>query len=152
MIYQIPDVNVVADLLALSHVFHEPSRAWMVDYLSRGGQVGITHEVLSGSVRLLTLSLPQFGFSSAEVSDTFQNLLDQRSGVVVVRPGYLQIQTFLTFLSRLKLSANDAGGAMLAAAGIVLDSPVVTWDEGFGRFPGLAWRRLGESQVRVNPR
>ena len=137
----LPDVNVLLAGFRGDHVHHEPARAFLE--VARGGTVtvGLSDVALSALVRLATnprvFARPD---SAADVLAYIDVLCEAPGQILLAGPGHWP--RFASLCAELQLRGNLVPDAYLAALALEQRAELVTFDRGFGRYPGLRWRSL----------
>jgi toxin-antitoxin system PIN domain toxin len=136
-----PDVNILVYAFRPYDDLTEQCREWFHEQVQSDDAFGISELVLSGLVRIVTSSrwFPDPAPTHAAVD--FAEWILGHANCVVLRPG----PTFWSIFSRLcrvpGVHANLVSDAYHAALAIESSATWITFDGGFGRFPGLDWRR-----------
>lgn len=138
----LPDVNVWIALSLRTHTQHAPADAWFTG-LSANDVLHFCRTTQQGFLRLATNKkiLPQEAVTLTDAWKMYDSILtDPRISYLGEPPGidaqwrsYTQGNTF---------STNVWTDAYLAAFAKAADYEVVTFDNGFTRYPGLDWTLL----------
>jgi uncharacterized protein len=135
----LPDVNVLLAGFRADHVHHGPARAFLEAARSGSEVLGLSDYALASVVRLATNARV---FVRPDTADAVIDYLD----VALEPPGVLLRAgtthwSRLTYLCRhLGLRGNLVPDGYLAALALEQGAELVTFDRGFGRYPGLRWR------------
>ena len=141
-----PDSNLLLYAYALESPFCDGARKWQIECLNGTTPVGLTHPVISGFLRVITmgrvfrrpLSLKQ---SSDEVAAWFG-----RRVVVTLLPDRGHRETVISLLrSNGAAGGNLVTGAQIAALALAHKGTVHAAEQDFRRFPGLGCRFPRES-------
>jgi toxin-antitoxin system PIN domain toxin len=137
----LPDVNVVLAGFRADHAHHQPARTFIEEARAGTEVLGLSDYVLASVIRLATSSRV---FSRPDpiddVVDYIAVLLEPPSQPV--RAGGTHWQRFTQLCVTLSLRGNLVPDAYLAAVALEQAAELVTFDRGFGRYPGLRWRCL----------
>ncbi len=115
-------------------------RGWLAARLDGPEPVGVPTLVLSGFVRIVTL--PRIWSRPSRVLESlaFAEAVRAAPAHVEVRPGSHHWAIFTELCRATNATGNRVPDAYLAALAIESGSTWVTFDRGFGRYPGLRWR------------
>jgi toxin-antitoxin system PIN domain toxin len=137
----LPDVNVVLAGFRSDHVHHHPARTFLGQARAGTEVLGLGDHMLASVIRLATNSRV---FSRPDpiddVVDYIAVLLEPPGQLV--RAGGTHWQRFTQLCSKLSLRGNLVPDAYLAAVAQEQAAELITFDRGFGRYPGLRWRCL----------
>jgi len=138
---RLPDANVLLAGFRADHDHHRAARAFLERARSESEVIGLSDFALAGVVRLATNARV---FVRPDTADAVLGYLD----VLLEPPGQL-LQAgpthwgrFTDLCRRLHLRGNLVPDAYLAAVCLEQGAELVTFDRGFGRYPGLRWRCL----------
>jgi uncharacterized protein len=137
----LPDVNVLLAGFRADHVHHRPARRFLDAARSGHDVLGLSDFALAGVVRLATNARV---FRRPDTVDAVVDYLDvllEPPGQLV-RAGTTHWSRFADLCRRLQLRSNLVPDAYLAALAVEQGAELVTFDRGFGRYPGLRWRSL----------
>ena len=133
------DANVLLYAVNSSAQHHERSRAWLDASLSGGDTVAFAWIALLAFVRLST----KVGlFPSPLTVDQAMSRVDawlDAAPSVVLEPGPNHARILRNLLEPLRTGGNLVNDAHLAALAIEHRCAIVSFDNDFGRFPGLQW-------------
>jgi toxin-antitoxin system PIN domain toxin len=137
----LPDVNVVLAGFRQDHVHHRPARELLELARSEGTIIGLSDVALASVVRLATN--PRV-FVRPETTDAVLRYLDAllEPPGQILRAGTTHWSRFAELCRRSKLRGNLVPDGYLAALALEQGAELVTFDRGFGRYPGLRWRCL----------
>jgi toxin-antitoxin system PIN domain toxin len=137
----LPDVNVLLAGFRADHDHHRPARDFLEDARSHTAPVGLSDVALASVVRLATNARvfvrPD---TTAAVIDYVDALIEQPGQLL--RAGATHWSRFAGICRSLKLRGNLVPDAYLAALALEQGAELITFDRGFGRYPGLRWRCL----------
>jgi toxin-antitoxin system PIN domain toxin len=131
------------------HDHHRLARAFLERSRSSSEAVGLSDVALASVVRLAT---------NARVfvrPDTPAAVLEYLDAVLeppgqLLRAGSTHWSRFAELCRRLGLRGNLVPDAYLAALALEQGAQLVTFDRGFGRYPGLRWRCLLDDLTDVD--
>lgn len=137
----LPDANVLVAGFRSDHDHHRLARTFLEQARGRGEALGLSDFALAGVVRLVT---------NARVfvrPDTAGAVLDYLDALLeppgqLLSAGGTHWSRFAGLCRELALRGNLVPDAYLAALAYEQHAELVTFDRGFGRFPGLRWRCL----------
>lgn len=136
----LPDVNVLVNAFRCDASDHERCRAWLDRAVNGDSRYGLSPQVLSGVVRILTH--PRVFLRPSPLPETLQyceTLLGQPN-CVVIRPGEQHWPIFTRLCTAADARGNLVPDAWYAALAIEAGCEWVTLDRDYARFPGLRWR------------
>lgn len=138
------DTNVLVYAVAQDAPHHERSRAWLVASLNGAETVLLPWLSLIGFVRIVTN--PRINGSPLSIDRALGIVASWLTlpPVITPEPDLRHPQRLLELLS----AAGGSGGnlvndAHLAALAVQHGATVVTFDNDFGRFPGVRWESPG---------
>jgi toxin-antitoxin system PIN domain toxin len=137
----LPDVNVLLAAFRADHVHHAPARAFLESARAGDEVIGLSDVALAGVVRLATN--PRV-FVHPDAAASVIGFLDVmfEPPAQLVRAGPTHWPRFAELCRELQLRGNLVPDAYLAALALEQSARLVTFDRGFGRYPGLRWRCL----------
>jgi toxin-antitoxin system PIN domain toxin len=142
----LPDVNVLLAGFRADHDHHRPARAFLEEARSASDVLGLSDVVLMGVVRLVTNARILVRPDTVEaVLENVDALLEPPG--LLLRAGGTHWPRFARFCRHLHLRGNLVPDAYLAALALEQGAELVTFDRGFGRYPGLSWRCLLDEPV-----
>jgi toxin-antitoxin system PIN domain toxin len=137
----LPDVNVLLAGFRTDHDHHRPARAFLEDARASDDVLGLADHGLAGVVRLATNARVFVRPDAPDaVLDYVDALLEPPGQLVLAGPTHWS--RFAGLCRRLRLRGNLVPDAHLAGLALEQDAQLVTFDRGFGRYPGLRWRSL----------
>ncbi|WP_300008892.1 type II toxin-antitoxin system VapC family toxin [Pseudonocardia sp.] len=137
------DANVLLYAVNTAADRHDESRSWLDGALSRGEAVGFSWVVLLAFLRLTTkVGLFPVPLSTGGACARVQAWLAQPAGVVL-EPTPRHLTVLAGLLRDTGTGGNLTNDAHLAALALEHGATVITYDSGFGRFPGVDWRPPG---------
>jgi toxin-antitoxin system PIN domain toxin len=137
----LPDVNVLLAGFRADHVHHQPARVFLESARSGDQVLGLSDFALASVLRLATNSRVFVRPDPVEsVVDYLEALLDPPGHLV--RVGDTHWPRFTDLARRLAPRANLIPDAYLAAVALEQAAHLITFDRGFGRYPGLRWTCL----------
>lgn len=140
----LPDVNVVLAGFRADHDHHRPARAFFEKARSSDEVLGLSDFALASVVRLATNVRVFVRPDTAESTIGYVEALLDPPGQLV-RSGATHWSRFADLCRQLNLRGNLVPDAYLAALALEHRAELVTFDRGFGRYPGLRWRCLLDS-------
>lgn len=136
---RIPDVNVLMPAFHAGHADHARTLAWLTRTLESGEQIGLTPELMSGTIRLLThRGVFQVPLPPQKAIDLMDRLREHPA-VIPITAGTRHWRIFVELCETVGARGNDVADAAHAAYAIEQHATFVTLDRGFARFPGLRW-------------
>jgi uncharacterized protein len=137
----LPDVNVILAGFRQDHPHHRPAREFLEAARAGTRPIGLSDVGLASVVRLATNARV---FVRPDTSDAVLDYIDALLGRpgVLLRSGATHWPRFAELCRRLALRGNLVPDAYLAAIALEQGAELVTFDRGFGRYPGLRWRCL----------
>ncbi|MEJ5256109.1 MAG: type II toxin-antitoxin system VapC family toxin [Acidimicrobiales bacterium] len=137
------DANVLLYAVNVDAVAHERSRRWLDDALSGAETVAFSWMALLAFVRLATkVSLFPSPLTVDEAMDRVDAWLAAPSAVVV-EPTVRHAAIVRDLLDAVGVGGNLVNDAHLAALAIEHRCRIVSFDNDFGRFPGVDWSLPG---------
>jgi len=137
----IPDVNVLVYAHRDDSEHHVVCKRWLEDRVNGAEIVGLPPLVLSGFIRVVTNPKAFRTPSSIEQALSVAERLTQHPNCVILQPGTRHWNIFTSLCRTSGARGNLVPDAYYAALAIEANATWVTFDGGFGRFPGLTWRR-----------
>ena len=138
MALYLPDANVLIHALRKGSVEHEDCRAWLTGAATAGDAIGLCELVEAVLLRIPTLPRLQL-IPLTEALGFWKDDLWTYPGTRRISAGDRHRGIFSAFITDLGLVGNDVNDAWLAALAIESRATLVSTDQGFDRFPGLAW-------------
>lgn len=136
----LPDVNVLIYAFRDDSPDHPRYRAWLESVVNSSEAYGISPQVLSGVIRIV--SHPRIFARPSRVAGAImfaRALMDQPNAIVVV-PGERHWDIFAQLCTLAAVSGNLVQDAWYAALAIESGCEWITRDRDYARFPGLRWR------------
>lgn len=136
---QIVDTNVLLYAINEDSPKHEESIAWLDSALLGNESVGFAWAVMLVFLRLSTRRavFPQ-PLTWEQASSALEEWLAQPAAVVV-EPSTRHLSLFRGMLMPFGSAGNLVADAHLAVLSIEHGARVITYDNDFGRFPGVRW-------------
>lgn len=138
----LPDINVLVSAFRPDSPHHRVAKEWLESVASGAGRLLLFPVVEAGFLRIVThpgiFSPP----SPPEEAREFLRVLCASPHVDLCPWTVPAREQWFTLAAGLGLRGNDLNDAMLAAAALDRRLRLVTFDQGFRRFPGLAVRIL----------
>lgn len=137
----LPDVNVVLAAFRADHDHHRLARDFVEQARSGSVALGLSDVVLASTLRLATNARV---FVRPDTIDAVIEYLDVllEPPAQLVRAGQTHWPRFTDLCRHLQLRGNLVPDAYLAALALEQGAELVSFDRGFGRYPGLRWRCL----------
>jgi toxin-antitoxin system PIN domain toxin len=137
----LPDVNVLLAGYRSDHVHHKLARRFLEDARSGNETIGLDEVALAGVVRLATNARV---FVRPDPVDAVLAFIDAllEPPAQLVQAGTTHWARFAELCRHLQLRGNLVPDAYLAAVALEQGAELITFDRGFGRYPGLRWRCL----------
>lgn len=139
----LPDVNVLLAGFRTDHDHHRRARAFLEEARSGSDVVGLSDFALAGVVRLATNARVFLRPDTAGAVLEYLDVLIEPPGQLL-RAGTTHWSRFTDLCRDLHLRANLIPDAYLASLALEQGAELITFDRGFGRYPGLRWRWLLE--------
>lgn len=137
----LPDVNVLLAGFRADHDHHRRARAFLEEARSGSEVLGLSDFALAGVVRLATNVRVFVRPDTAEAVLEYLDVLLEPPGQLL-RAGTTHWSRFGELCRHHQLRGNLVPDAYLAALALEQRAELVTFDRGFGRYPGLRWRCL----------
>lgn len=137
----LPDVNVLLAGFRSDHDHHRPARAFLERARSSSEVLGLSDVALAGVVRLATNVRVFVRPDTTKAVLAYLDVLLEPPAQLV-RAGGTHWPRFAELCRDLGLRGNLVPDAYLAALALEQSAQLVTFDRGFGRYPGLRWRCL----------
>lgn len=135
----IPDVNLLLYAVITGYPQHTRAREWWERSINSRAQVGLSHPVLFGFLRIATN--PRVHTSPLAI-DTAAGYLRgwlEQPNVELLPPGQTHLETVLGLLQNIGSAGNLTTDAQIAAYAIEYRGELFTNDTDFAKFPGLKW-------------
>lgn len=139
----LPDVNILVNAFRADTSDHLLCRDWLEKVIHGESRYGMSPQVLSGVVRVVTH--PKVFARPSYLSETveFCNFLLEQPGCATVQPGELHWTIFCRLCKDADARGNLVPDAWFAALAIESGCEWITLDRDYARFPGLRWRIPG---------
>ena len=133
------DANVLLYAVNEDAPHHRSAKAWLDGALSGGDTVGFAWVALLAFVRLTTkVGLFPTPLATGDALDRVDAWLAQPAAVIV-EPTARHAAVLRDLLAAIGTDGNLVNDAHLAALAIEHRSGIVSYDNDFGRFPGVSW-------------
>jgi uncharacterized protein len=142
----LPDVNVVLAGFRADHVHHQAAREFLEDARSGSVVLGLSDVVLASVVRLATNARVFVRPDTADATIDYLGALLEEPGQLL-RAGSTHWSRFVHLCRHLQLRGNLVPDAYVAALALEQNAELITFDRGFGRYPGLRWRCLLDTRA-----
>lgn len=137
----LPDVNVLLAGYRADHAHHRLARRFLDEARTGTRPLALSDFALAGVVRLATNPRVFVNPDPVEgVLEYVEALLEPPAQLL--QPGGTHWSRFAELCRHLQLRGNLVPDAYLAAVALEQRAELVTFDRGFGRYPGLRWRCL----------
>jgi hypothetical protein len=136
----LPDVNVLVNAFRRDASEHGRCRAWLDSAVNGESRYGMSPQVLSGVVRIVTHPRVFVHPSSLAETLNFCETLLARPQCIAIRPGEQHWTIFARLCSAADARGNLVPDAWFAALSIEAGCELITLDRDYARFPGLRWR------------
>lgn len=138
---RVVDANVLLYAVNSDTTHHESSRRWLDAALSGADTVGFTWLAVTAFIRISTrIGLFPNPLTTAEALEQVRGWLDA-PGARVLEPTGQHLSVLEGLLAAVGTGGNLVSDAHLAAIALEHRASVVSYDDDFGRFPGLRWHR-----------
>ncbi len=134
------DVNVLVYAFRKDALDHERYVAWLEEMINGSQAYGISDQVLSGFLRIVTHPKVFLTPSPMERALEFASQLRDRPQCVPIAPGPRHWEIFSGLCRSAKVKGNLVADAYFAALAIESGSEWITTDLDYSRFEGLRWR------------
>ena len=139
----LPDVNVLVHAFRADSSNHALCWNWLESVINGDIRFGMSPQVLSGVIRVLTSPRIFAQPSTTEEAIGFCDLLMVQSHCVVVQPGAQHWHIFSRLCREVNASGNLVPDAWFAALAMESGCEWITLDRDFARFKGLRWSLPG---------
>ena len=136
----LPDVNVLVHAFRSDSLDHENCRLWLDSVVNGDSRYGMSPQVLSGVVRIITHPKVFAQPSGLDEVLRFCNILLNQPHCVVVQPGEQHWEIFTRLCTEADARGNLVPDAWFAALAIESGCEWITLDRDYARFPELRWR------------
>ena len=135
------DVNVAIALHRADHPHHELATQWFTQVLDEERQFSVLDETWSGFVRVTTNRRIYPVPTPLADAFAFLHAIRRQPGHVDVHVSGRRVEMFERLCSEYECSGDLIPDAFLAAAALILDATVASFDRDFARFEDLRWER-----------
>ena len=141
----LPDVNVLVSAFRSDTADHVLCRNWLESVVQGESRYGISPQVLSGVVRVVTH--PKVFARPSHLTETieFCNFLLEQPHCAVIQDGQQHWSIFCRLCQEADARGNLVPDAWFAALAIESGCEWITLDRDYARFSGLRWRVPDES-------
>jgi hypothetical protein len=133
------DANVLLHAANDDHPQHEACRGWLDRSLSAGGPVAFTWSVLLAFLRLATKPGVFPDPWPVDEAVALVRAWMEHPGSVLLEPTARHLDVLAGLLAIVGTGGNLTTDAHLAALALEHHATIVTYDNDFGRFPGVRW-------------
>ena len=135
----LPDINVLVYAFRKDSEGHARYRAWLDGVVNGDAAYGMSPQVLSGLLQVVTH--PRIFAQPSGIEETlrFAALLLEQPHCQIVQPGPQHWRIFCDLCRSAQASGNLVQDAWLAALAVEAGCQWITTDRDFARFPGLVW-------------
>lgn len=135
------DVNIFLYARRRESYRHEEYRRWLEDRLSGAEPFGVSEQVLSSFLRIVTNHRIYKEPTPPGAALSFCRTVLEAPATLRIRPGPRHWDIFTELCEATGARANQVPDAYLAALAIEHGATWVTVDRGYARFPGLRMER-----------
>ena len=136
----LPDVNVLVNAFRPDASDHALCRNWLDRVVNGDSRYGISCQVLSGAIRVVTHPKVFIRPSGLSESLRFCEAVMESPHCVLIEPGPRHWSVFDRLCREAAVSGNLVPDAWYAALAIESGCEWITLDRDYARFPGLHWR------------
>jgi uncharacterized protein len=136
----LPDVNVLVNAFRPDASDHALCRQWLDAVVNGDSRYGISRQVLSGLIRVVTHPKVFIRPSGLAESIRFCEALMESSHWVLIEPGPHHWAIFTRLCREAAASGNLVPDTWYAALAIESGCDWITLDRDYARFSGLRWR------------
>lgn len=145
---KVVDANVLLYAVNADTTHHEASRCWLDAALSGSDTVGFTWLSLTAFVRITTkVGIFPTPLTVEQACGQVRAWLNA-PGARVLEPTKQHVTVLERLLTDVGAGGNLASDAHLAAIAIEHNADIVSYDDAFGRFPGVRWHRPDKLRTR----
>jgi len=136
----LPDVNVLVNAFRSDTSDHILCRNWLETVINGESRYGISPQVMSGVIRVVTH--PKVFAHPSRLVETieFCNFLLEQPHCVIIQPDERHWSIFCRLCKDADARGNLAPDAWFAALAIESGCEWITLDRDYARFTGLRWR------------
>lgn len=140
----LPDNNVLINAIRTEAKHHQCAKTWLEDTLNSGVPLRLFPTVETGFLRVVTNPKIFAAPTPFEVAWSFLEILCAAPGVETASWTSAVRNRWTRLCQELNLCGNDCNDAVLAALALEKSYRLVTFDQGFRRFPKLNLLILSE--------
>ncbi|MBC2593853.1 PIN domain-containing protein [Ruficoccus amylovorans] len=133
----LPDNNILINAFRPDSPHHQVARQWLEDSLNAGRSIRLFPTVEAGFLRVVTHPKIFSPASPLEEASAFLRVLCSCPTVEICPWTPSARERWCELCASPKMSGNDCNDAMLVAICLYRGLQLVTFDQGFRRFPGL---------------
>ncbi len=133
----LPDNNILINAIRSESEHHRVAKEWLEDGLNHGYPIRLFPTAELGFLRVVTNPRIYSAPTPFKEACLFLEILCSAPGVEITQWTPSVRKRWTKLCLDLKLRGNDCNDAMLAALAIEKSLRLVTFDQGFERFPGL---------------
>lgn len=137
----LPDVNVLLAGFRADHDHHRQARSFLDEARSGSDTLGLSDFALAAVVRLATNARVFIRPDTAAAVIAYLDVLLEPPAQLL-HAGTTHWSRFCELCRDLQLRGNLVPDAYFAALALEQRAELITFDRGFGRYPGLRWRCL----------
>jgi toxin-antitoxin system PIN domain toxin len=137
----VPDVNVLLAGFRPDHTHHRLARRFLEEARAGTTAIGVSDVALAGLTRLATNPRVVVRPDPVDAVLDFVDVLLEPPAQLL-QAGSNHWTRFAGLCRHLHLRGNLVPDAYLAALALEQSAELITFDRGFGRYPGLRWRCL----------
>lgn len=136
-------MNVLVHAFRVDSTDHEICRSWLENVVNGDACYGMSPQVLSGVVRVVTH--PKVFKQPSPLHEVldFCGLLLAQPQCNIIQPGERHWDIFIRLCKQADVRGNLVPDAWFAALAIETGCEWITLDRDFARFPGVRWRTPG---------
>jgi uncharacterized protein len=136
----LPDVNILVQALRTDTAEHHLCRTWLEEVVNSEARFGMSTQVLSGLIRVVTHPKVFAQPSTLDEVLHFCGVVLDQPHCLVIQPGARHWGIFTRLCTAADARGNLVPDAWFAALAIEWGCEWITLDRDYARFPGLRWR------------
>ncbi len=136
---KIVDANVLIASINRKDPRHEEAHHWVGRFLSGDETIGLAWTVMLAFLRITTHPRVFPRPLTSDQALTHMAAWVEAPPVVVLSPGARHLRRMRGILSVAGMGGNQVMDAHLAALALDFHAVIVSYDQDFGRFPGILW-------------
>ena len=136
----LPDVNILLYAFRSDSPEHKQARQWLTSVLEDEGSFGMSPQVLSSVIRILTNRKIFAHVYRLDEAVTFSKTLLDQPNCQVIQPGARHWAIFSELCFKAQARGDLVQDAWFAALAMESGCEWITLDRDYARFPGLRWR------------